>query len=259
MPQRFLRPGITTSDGWNAIPWATQSFYIRILTLVDDYGRCDGRPSVLLGQCFSVWNEHNPDQQITLQQVAVFLQQLAVIGLIEIYLCDGKLVVQITRWQERIRENVKERFVLQGVPLNQDEIVQQLAAKRCTLLPSSPSSPPQSSPPPLVLEGVEIPAGKKRNDWNPTQEQIRLGKLFARRETTRWSDDEIKAWKKISPINESDLSEVERFYQQPIPAPEDYRRRDLKTLLNNFTGELDRARNWRPKNQKPERDYEHGL
>lgn len=242
MPQRFLRPGITTSDGWNLIPWETQSFYIRLLTLVDDYGRCDGRPSVLLGQCFSVWNEHNPSHAITLQNVCIFLQQLAAVVLIEIYLSNGKLVVQVTRWQERVRENVKERFPIQGLPLKTDEIVQQLAAKRCTLLPSSSSSPPSS--PPLVLGGEEKSCREKKNEWKPTEEQIRLGKIFNRRETTRWSDDEVKAWKKVTPIDEADLVEIERFYSLTIPDGKDYRRHDLKTLLNNFAGELDRARGY---------------
>ena len=52
MPQRFLRPGITTSRRWNSLDWDSQSFYIRLLTLVDDYGRFDADPQLLKSYAF---------------------------------------------------------------------------------------------------------------------------------------------------------------------------------------------------------------
>lgn len=144
MPQRFLRPGITTSDAWNRVPWHCQSFFVRLLTVVDDYGRCDGRPSVLWGQCFAVWNEHNPGEAVDLQQVSGMLQQLAASGLITVYVVDAKPVIQIEKWQERIRAGVKERW---PIPSGSEKL-QQVAASCSNLLPSSPSPPPPSSPPP---------------------------------------------------------------------------------------------------------------
>src|ERR1035437_3196677 len=110
MPQRFLRPGITNSERWNTVSFACQSFYIRILTHVDDYGRFDGRPAVLHGHCFSVWNEQNPKQQINLQQVEQMLQQLAAGFLIDWYDQEGKKVVQLVQWQERIREGTRSKW-----------------------------------------------------------------------------------------------------------------------------------------------------
>jgi hypothetical protein len=136
MPQRFLRPGITNSDRWNSVSWRAQSLYIRILTLVDDYGRYDGRPSLIHGVCFSIWNEKHPDQPVTLMQVADDLQQLAANNLILMYDADGKRVIQILQWQERIREGTVSKW-----PPAQN--LQQLTGD--LLLPSptpSPSSPP---------------------------------------------------------------------------------------------------------------------
>ena len=97
MPQRFLRPGITTSDAWNACSWAAQSLYVRILTVVDDYGRYDGRPAVIWGQCFSLRSDMNPTKTETL------LRELSDRELIDIYEIDGKPYLQILRWQERTR------------------------------------------------------------------------------------------------------------------------------------------------------------
>jgi hypothetical protein len=139
MPQRFLRPGITTSERWNTVPFECQSFYIRILTLVDDFGCYDGRASVLWGACFPVWNELHPDNPITLQQVAAMSQQLAAENLIEIYESEGKIVLQVTQWQERVREGSKRKW-----PKKQKS--QQVAASRSVLLPPSPSPTPSPTP-----------------------------------------------------------------------------------------------------------------
>lgn len=84
-------------------------------------------------------------------------------------------------------------------------------------------------------------------DWKPNQEQSRLNRLFKRRETTKWSPGEVKAWRILTPIPEEDLATVERFYEQTERIEnKGYRRHDLLTLLNNFNGEVDRARNFRP-------------
>lgn len=146
MPQRFLRPGITNSPRWNRVSWAAQSFYIRLLTLVDDYGRFDGRPSVLWGQCFAVWNEHNPESAVNLQQVAQMLQQLAAdsVQLLDLYQVGDKHVLQVTQWQERVRDGAKERW-----PANPNP--QQSAAIRSVSLPPSSPSPPSSPPAPAII------------------------------------------------------------------------------------------------------------
>lgn len=140
MPQRFLRPGITNSERWNSVSWECQSLFIRILTLVDDYGRCDGRPPVLTGQCFSVWNALHPESPCNLQQVEQMLQQLAASRLIQRYTADEKTVIQVTQWQERIREGVKERFL-------ENPNKTALAASCSKLLPSSPRTLAQNPRP----------------------------------------------------------------------------------------------------------------
>lgn len=87
--------------------------------------------------------------------------------------------------------------------------------------------------------------GIPEKGWNPTPEQLRLGRLFSRKPTTRWSATELKAWKKIGSVDEGDLELLERYYEANLPETKDFRRRDLSTLLNNFAGELDRARKFK--------------
>lgn len=140
MPQRFLKPGITNSERWNGVSWAAQSLYIRLLTVVDDYGRYDGRSAVVHGNCFSLYNAINPERPVNLQETDKMLQEIAASGLIELYEVNGKRVVQITQWTERLRDGVKEKW-----PARNNAELLQLPAKTCKNLPSS--SPPTSAIP----------------------------------------------------------------------------------------------------------------
>jgi hypothetical protein len=40
----------------------------------------------------------------------------------------------------------------------------------------------------------------------------------------------------------ADLASLEQYYMAKMSADQDYRRRDVVTLLNNWNGEIDRAR-----------------
>lgn len=96
-----------------------------------------------------------------------------------------------------------------------------------------------------VPQATTLTAPPNGKEWNPTPEQIRLAALFRRKPETKWSDKEIKAWKAIGTVSEQDIQSLERMYAAKLPEGKDYRRRDLSTLLNNFMGEVDRARNFK--------------
>lgn len=78
--------------------------------------------------------------------------------------------------------------------------------------------------------------------------QIRIGKLLGRRETTKWSKKELAALREIGTPHEDDLAMIEDFYGAIIPKDRDYRRTALQTLLNNWNGEVDKARLWKSEN-----------
>lgn len=97
MPQRFLRPGITTSDKFNSVPWDTQVFFVRLLTLVDDYGRYDAHPLLLKGHAFAM----RPD--VTVERIIEMRDELSKSGLVTFYEVKGKEFLQVEKWQERAR------------------------------------------------------------------------------------------------------------------------------------------------------------
>jgi len=106
-----------------------------------------------------------------------------------------------------------------------------------TLHPSSSTSNPPNPQGGFSL--VTDPAGDSQEN---TPLMIRIGRFFNRRPSTRWNPKEKKALKAIGPIDAEDVELLERYYLERIPKEEDYRRRDLETLLNNWTKEIDRAR-----------------
>lgn len=98
-----------------------------------------------------------------------------------------------------------------------------------------PPEPPAS--PSLVLESEK--ANPPRN-----LEQTEVSSWFGRRPTTPWSEKEQKAWAKIpKPIDPDDWQALRWFYTK---SGCQYLRRDLQTLLNNWSGEIDRAKNFNP-------------
>lgn len=98
---------------------------------------------------------------------------------------------------------------------------------------------------------VEVEVEAKRNTplppkggWSPDPDQLQINSLFNRRESTQWSEKEIRAYRKLS-IDSEDLELLSRYYlATDIPDDKNIRRRDIVTLLNNWPGEVDRARDY---------------
>ena len=80
-----------------------------------------------------------------------------------------------------------------------------------------------------------------RGEWEPDTFQTTINACYKRRQSTKWADAEIRAYKKIDQHPE-DLALMVRYCNPETGSK--FRRKDLKTLLNNWQGELDRARAW---------------
>ena len=95
-------------------------------------------------------------------------------------------------------------------------------------------------------KGKKGKKGKKEEPpYPPGEFSERLHKLWRRRKTTKWDAKEKTAFKALSPIDSEDFDLIERFYSaEEDPKSPLYRRQSLLTLLNNWAGEIDRARRW---------------
>lgn len=103
-------------------------------------------------------------------------------------------------------------------------------------------------------EPPKPPAEKPKRDNCPTAPQAkRFADMFGRKHSTAWSLKEIAAYKALGIIPEDDMVVLEKYYA----SGEKYLRKDLGTLLNNFAGELDRARKmFSNEKPKPPANYE---
>jgi hypothetical protein len=71
--------------------------------------------------------------------------------------------------------------------------------------------------------------------------QQRANKLLGRRDTTNWTQKEINAAKPNFDTCEEDWKLLEAFYSKRNEK-DVYTRRSMETLLNNWAGEIDKAR-----------------
>lgn len=114
---------------------------------------------------------------------------------------------------------------------------------------SLPIPSPSSFPIPtaLKLNHKKIARGlseteKKRKRVNENSPlMVRIGDWFGQRPTTRWSLYTAEALKDIDKIPEEELLDMQFYYEANIDEKKDFRRRNIETLLNNWTSELDRA------------------
>ena len=78
---------------------------------------------------------------------------------------------------------------------------------------------------------------------------FKVGELFRRNRSTLWTIGESEALSQIDPSTK-EVALLKGYYSAHFPKDEDYRRRNMQTLLNNWTSELDRARAWAKEEQK---------
>jgi hypothetical protein len=121
--------------------------------------------------------------------------------------------------------------------------------------PSSATDTPQNNPKPFTGHPDAKNTNTIRASWKnmtaiqkkqtrvktTTPEMLAIGRLMGRRDGSLWSVAEAIALEAVNPQSD-EIEEMSRYYLADIDRDKDFRRRDLITLLNNWNGELDRAR-----------------
>ena len=93
-------------------------------------------------------------------------------------------------------------------------------------IPQSTTKKPKEAKPIRVSENTDI--------------MKRIGSWFGRKPTTLWYTEEADKLRRLAP-QPNEIDEMEAYYTATINPQDDFRRRDLPTLLNTWQGELDRA------------------
>jgi hypothetical protein len=248
---------------WNAVSRDAQALYIAILTLVDDYGRYDGRDSILWADAFTIWNELHPAESCGVERIPALRCELKGHLLVDFYEVGGKKCLQMLQWQERVRENAKEKWPANPNPLRNP-------AESCGILPPKPSPSPSPSPTPSSTPAaapepasrVQLPAAalanlvasvthralpdeaKKARDDCYAVLETRLCEFYKRKPGDRWTYAEQVALAEIA-RRESPLDEIDHILALRRSMPADERKRffpqSLSSLLNKWTEMLDKA------------------
>lgn len=90
MPNRILRESILTSDRVNLLDASGERFYRRLMSVVDDYGRYDGRASVIRAACFPLLLD-----KVREADCSRWMAECQKAGLIVLYEADSKPYLQL--------------------------------------------------------------------------------------------------------------------------------------------------------------------
>lgn len=233
MPTRILREGILTSEKVNSLSERAELFYRRLMSVADDYGRYFAHVSILRANCYPL--RLNSVSEADVQRM---LSECLKSGLVVIYDSGRHLFLpnfgQQTRSRSKFPQPTETELLIK---CKSDD------KKMCSLVGVGVGVEDVGV---FHLNGTKTEP-EKAPAWKPDATQLRLNALFKRRETTVWDQDELKQYRRIT-VNPDDLAAVEAYYRASASGPKDkdYRRRDLATLLNNWNGEVDRARNHKP-------------
>lgn len=195
------------------------------MSVVDDYGRYDGRPSVMRASLYPLKldNVSEPD-------VAKWLAECAEAVLVRGYVVSGKRFVELLDFNQRVRTASK------WPPPDRPDSNLPHSAADCSKVDTSPNTHSHSN-----SEG-KGGMGEKPRNLTP-QMQAEIGKHFNRGPQDRWSYEEEHLLADVCrrPATESEWLEILQF-RRVAAKQGDKMRETVKSLLENWQGELDRAR-----------------
>lgn len=102
MPNRIIREGILTSTRVNALDWEEEVFYRRLLSYVDDYGRCEAHAALLRAALFPLKID-----QVRETTIVRLLKAVEKAGLIRVYEVNGKRFLEVNDFRQQVRSNSK--------------------------------------------------------------------------------------------------------------------------------------------------------
>jgi hypothetical protein len=97
MPNRMLREGLLDSDAVGMVSPGAEMLFVRLMLLADDFGRYDGRVSVICRRAFV--NRRSVDEHMT----GEWLHELHDAGLVRLYDCEGKPYLEVLNFRQRTR------------------------------------------------------------------------------------------------------------------------------------------------------------
>ena len=102
MPNRIVRDAILTSEAVSRLDWPEEVFYRRLMSVVDDYGRCEANPQLLRSRCYPLQVD-----KVRVADIARWMAACQKAGLIAHYEVSGKAYLQIEKFGQQQRSASK--------------------------------------------------------------------------------------------------------------------------------------------------------
>lgn len=152
MPNRIIREGFLDAEALTQAGELAEVLFTRLILVADDFGRFDGRLTVICRRC---WPNGGPSEESVRER----LKALTVHGLIVMYEVDGKPYLFVPNFKQRTR-SVKSKYPQPPVESLLITDAQQ---------PNAPKSPIEENPSinnELSHDG-QMPANGQANDLHP--------------------------------------------------------------------------------------------
>ena len=114
MPNRILKESICTSETIEQLDWFDEAVFYRLIVNCDDFGRFDGRASLLKSRLFPL------RASVSGEMVVQAVERLAEAGLLWRYMVDGLPYIQLTTWEKHQRIRAKRSRYPEPDPRAQD-------------------------------------------------------------------------------------------------------------------------------------------
>lgn len=105
MPNRILREAMLDSENLSKAGELAEVLFVRMLLIVDDFGRFDGRLSVICRRCWPLGEPSDPSEVAVLERMSKLIENKLIIP----YEVDGKPFIYIPKFKQRTRAE-KSKF-----------------------------------------------------------------------------------------------------------------------------------------------------
>lgn len=97
MPNRYIRDGWIDSERINSLSVHAENFYLRLCLSADDFGRFDGRETILKSYLYPLKPE------IRTADISRLLTECEKAGLLAVYNVEGKRYIEVLNFRQQIR------------------------------------------------------------------------------------------------------------------------------------------------------------
>lgn len=121
MPNRVIREGILDSDRVDKLSWPAEVFYRRLMSIVDDFGRCDGRIQIIRSKLYPLRMD-----KVSMADVEKWMDECSIAGLISRYEVQNKPYLEILDFGQSLRRMVSAFPNKEGLFETKDEYVKRM-------------------------------------------------------------------------------------------------------------------------------------